>query len=263
MKMMNKKIAVCYFSYWKDIDFLNESLRVLEATTKNHSDYEVKVFVFDDARCDKRLKKKELYGSPTLISTNFDRKGNLNGYDCIKGMFNEYKKIMEKFDYDYIIKLDSDCCINSFDYLFIMEEFLKKNNIPLERLAQCGTFFASICVTGCFQTFTKLGVSTICNLFHCMDNGSNPHEKIMKKRVENGFNEDKVVSVLLEMAPVLRVNLDGIPNLKGCLNAFNGADVNYCDYTAVAFKPNVFANTSTWTRKKSLEEMKKHRESIV
>ena len=26
---------------------------------------------------------------------------------------------------------------------------------------------------------------------------------------------------------------------------------------------NVFANTSTWTREKSLEEMKKHRESIV
>jgi hypothetical protein len=51
--------------------------------------------------------------------------------------------------------------------------------------------------------------------------------------------------------------------MKGCLNAFNGAEVDYTTYSAVAFKPNVFANTSTWTREKSLEEMKKHTEAIV
>lgn len=260
---MNKKIAICYFSYWKDIDFLNNSLEVLYTTMSCHSDYEFKVFVFDDARCDKRIKKKDLFGNPTLISTNFDRKGNLNGFECIDCMFKEYKKIMEKFDYDYLIKLDSDCCINSFDYLYMMEEHLKKHNIPLEQLAQCGSYFAQICITGCFQTFTKLGVNTICNLFAYMNRGETQQEKIMKKRVERGYNEDKVVSVLLEMAPVLRVNLDVIPNLKGCLNAFNENTINYCDYTAVAFKPNIFANTSTWTREKSLEEMIKHKENIV
>lgn len=85
----------------------------------------------------------------------------------------------------------------------------------------------------------------------------------MKKRVINGFNEDKVVSVLLEMAPVIRINVDTIPNTKGCLNAFNSDDVDYTTYSAVAFKPNVFANTSNWDREKSLAEMKKHAENIL
>lgn len=85
----------------------------------------------------------------------------------------------------------------------------------------------------------------------------------MKKRVVNGYNEDKVVSVLMEMAPVVRINVDAIPNIKGCLNAFNCAEVDYTTYSAVAFKPNVFANTSTWDRDKSLDEMRKHTKNIV
>jgi hypothetical protein len=261
--MNKKKIAVCYFSYWKDIDFLNESLKVLEATIARHPEYEVRTYVFDDARAEKSLKKKELHGSPTLISTTFDRKGNLNGFECIDGMFKEYKKIMEKFDFDYLIKLDSDCVINSFDYLCATEEYLKKNNVPLNQLAQFGTYFAQLCCCGCWQNFTKLGVNTICNLFAFMNRASNQQEIIMKKRVVNGYNEDKVVSVLMEMAPVVRINVDAIPNMKGCLNAFNGAEVDYTTYSAVAFKPNYFSNTSTWTREKSLEEMIEFRKFIT
>lgn len=261
--MNKKKIAVCYFSYWKDLDFLNESLKLLESSIRRHPEYEFKVFVFDDARCDKRLKKKDLYGTPTLISTTFDRKGNLNGYECIDGMFKEYRKIAEKFDYDYLVKLDSDCVINSFDYIYNTEEYLKQNNIPINHLAQFGTYFAQICCLGCWQNFTKRGIITICNLFSFMNRNLKEDEKIMRKRVENGFNEDKVVSVLLEMAPVVRINVDTIPNMKGCLNAFNGAEVDYTTYSAVAFKPNVFANTSKWDRTKSLDEMRKHIKNIV
>lgn len=261
--MDKKKIAVCYFSYWKDIEFLNSSLKVLEATIARHPEFEVKVYVFDDARCEKRLKKKEIHGSPTLISTTFDRRGNLNGFECIDGMFKEYKKIMEKFDFDYLIKLDSDCLINSFDYIHATEQYLKKGNVPLEQLGQFGTYFAQLCCCGCWQNFTKLGVNTINNLFTFMNRGSNPQEVVMKKRVERGYNEDKVVSVLMEMAPVIRVNVDSIPNIKGCLNAFNGDDVDYSEYSAVAFKPNVFANTSTWDREKSLLEMKRFVEFVT
>ena len=31
------KIAICYFSYYKDKDFLNNSLKVLEKTIKNNT----------------------------------------------------------------------------------------------------------------------------------------------------------------------------------------------------------------------------------
>ena len=40
-------------------------------------------------------------------------------------------------------------------------------------------------------------------------------------------------------------------------------EVDYTTYSAVAFKPNVFANTSTWDRAKSLAEMKKHTENVL
>ena len=171
-------------------------------------------------------------------------------------MFKEYIKLAKQFDYDYLIKLDSDCVINSLDYIYATEEHLKRSNAPLDRLAQIGTYFASICICGCCQTFTKLGVNTVYNLFGCMNRGANVQEQIMKKRVELGYNEDKVVSVLLEMAPVIRINIDSIPNMKGNLNAFNETDSDYASYTSVAFKPNMFVPTSSWDRTKALAEMK-------
>lgn len=256
------KIAICYFSYHKDKDFLNNSLRVLENTIKNHAEHEVRVYVFDDGRCDKHLKKKELYGSPTLISTNFDRKGNLNGYDCIDGMFFQYRKIMEKFDYDYLIKLDSDCVLNSFNYINLTETELKKNNIPIENIGQIGSFFAQLCVYGCCQTFSKKGINTIFNLFAAMNRGLTNEERIMKKRVTNGYNEDKVVSVLLEMSPVIRVNIDMIRGLRGHCNAFTYKGNDYGNFTSVAFKPNYFDNRSDWSREKSLEVMTQYVEKF-
>ena len=262
--MNKKKIAVCYFSYWKDIDFLNESLKVLEATIARHPEYEVRVYVFDDARDVKRLKKKQLHGSPTLIKTTFDRKGNLNGFECIDGMFKEYKKIAKSFDYDYLIKIDSDCVINSFDYIYSTEKYLKDNDIPLELLGQFGTFFAELCCWGPWQNFTKYGVDVMCNLCECMNRGSNQQEIVMKKRVDNGYNEDKVVSMLLEMSHVVRINVDNIPNVKGLLNAYNESeDIDYTTYSAVTFKPILFLNANNWDRERSIAEMRKHTENIL
>ena len=254
------KIAVCYFSYYKDIDFLNNSLKVLQSTIERHKDeHEVRVYVFDDGRCEKKIKKKELFGNPTLITTHFDRKGNLNGYECIEGMFNEYRKILEKFDYDYLIKLDSDCVLNSLDYIYVAEKELEKNKIPKQQIGQMGSYFASICVCGCCQTFGKAGVFAINNLFSFMNRGSNYQEKVMKKRVELGYNEDKVVSVLLEMSPLIRININTLPNIKGNCNTFQmPLDTDYTEYTSVAFKPNVFADTCNWAREYCLELMEKH-----
>lgn len=254
------KIAVCYFSYWKDKDFLNNSLKCLYNTIeKFKGSHEVKVYVFDDGRCDKRLKKKELYGSPTLITTSFDRKGNLNGFDCMDGMFREYKKILEKFDFDYLIKLDSDCVLNSFDYIKVAEKELTKIKVPKERIGEMGSYFAQICIVGCCQTFGKMGINAINNLFSLMQEGKTNDAKILKKRVAMGYNEDKVISVLMEMSPLLKINIDTLPDIKGNCNAFvmeNNTD--YSSYTSVAFKPNYFLRNSNWTREKSLEVMSKY-----
>ena len=259
------KIAICYFSYWKDIDFLNNSLKCLYKTLDKYKDtHEVNVYVFDDGRCEKQIKKKELIGNPTLIKTMFDRKGNLNGYDCINGMFKEYVKIQEKFDYDYLIKLDSDCVLNSLEYIRVAEEELKKANISKNNLALMGTYFASICVVGCCQTFGKIGITAINNLFNSMNNSTSPNFDVLKKRVTLGYNEDKVVSVLLEMSPFVKLNIDTLPNIKGNCNAFMMPnDTNYNEYTSVAFKPNYFTTNNKWTRESSLDNMKKYVNSYV
>jgi hypothetical protein len=259
------KIAICYFSYWKDIDFLNCSLKCLYKTLEKYKDtYEVKVYVFDDGRCEKQIKKKELIGNPTLIKTMFDRKGNLNGYECIEGMFKEYENIQKKFDYDYLIKLDSDCVLNSLDYIRVAEEGLKKANISKNNLALMGTYFASVCVVGCCQTFGKIGITAINNLFNNMNKSESIGFDILKKRVTLGYNEDKVVSVLLEMSPFVKLNIDTLPNIKGNCNAFMMPDdTNYNEYTSVAFKPNYFTTNYKWTRESSLDNMKKYVNSYV
>lgn len=257
------KIAVCYFSYHKDKDFLNESLKVLEHTIQTHPQHEVRVYVFDDGRCEKSLKKKELYGSPTLIKTTFDRQGNLNGYDCIDGMFKEYKKISQKFDFDYLVKLDSDCCLNSFEYIARIEDFFKEHNMDIKQLSQFGSYFTGCCVYGCCQTFGKIGVHAIYNLFSMMNAEVSEDAKIMKKRIINGYNEDKVVSFLLEMSPTYKANIDALPNFKGHCNAFNYKEgVDYSQFTSVAFKPNYFIPRDDWSREKSLEIMKNYSKHV-
>ena len=250
------KIAICYFSYHADIDFLNESLVALQKTIKNHPEHEIRVYIFDDARCEKSIKKSTLIGSPTLISTKFNRNGNLNGFECINGMFNEYAKISKNFNYDYLIKLDSDCILNSLDYIAASEEELKKHNL-LNNLGQFGSYFAYLCCYGCCQTFTKVGISTILTLCNHMREGKTEESRILKKRVETGWNEDKVVSILMEMSPVVRFNIDRLKNIKGHVNAFQYPDKDWREYTSVAFKPNKYGH-QLWSREDSLEKMKQY-----
>lgn len=254
-----KKIAICYFSYVEDINFINLSLKHLDSLIKSQNDYEVKVYVFDDGRYQKQIKKKELSIPCTLISTKFNRNGNLNGFECINGMFNEYMKIREKFDYDYLIKMDSDCVLNTFDYITMTELRLAKQNM-IKDLAQIGSYFAKLCCYGCCQTFTKLGIESIHNLCLHMIRASSKEAIIMKKRVELGWNEDKVVSLLMEMCPVLRVNIDSFEGTKGHLNAFENPAENFSTFTSVAFKPNLFG-VNSWSREESYDKMKKYVEN--
>lgn len=248
-------IAVCYFSYYKDADFLNESLKHLAKTIEREKEHNVKVYVFDDARCNKKIKKSELSTPCTLISTKFDRKGNLNGYECIRGMFAEYVNIYKNFKYDYLIKLDSDCVLNTFDNIVAVETRRKKNNNVIE-VGQIGSFFAQVCCYGCCQTFTPHGISAIQNIINTIETQDNAITKMMKKRIDLGWNEDKVVSLLLEMSPLDRCQTEALQHVRGHLNAFEKNNEDLHKYTSVAFKPNKYSLYSM-TREEALENMKK------
>ena len=251
--MMKKKIAVCYFSYAEDVDFLNESLKALQKTI-HRSCHEVRVYVFDDLNYKKTIKRKELSIPCTLIGTRFNRNGNLNGYECIEGMFDEYIKIHSKFDYDYLIKLDSDCILNSFDNITAIEARLMKQQ-GHKNVSQIGSYFAQICCYGCCQTFSPMGIASISNIFKNIRNNPSKNTEIMKKRIQLGWNEDKVVSLLLEMSPISRGQTEAIEGVKGHVNAFEHTNENYWNYISVAFKPNKYGMQS-WTREQSLEVMK-------
>lgn len=251
---MKRKIAVCYFSYAEDIDFLNESLKALQKTIER-SCHEVRVYVFDDLNYKKQIKKKELSIPCTLIGTRFNRNGNLNGFECIEGMFNEYNKIHSKFNYDYLIKLDSDCVLNSFDNITAIEARMMKQQ-GHKKVSQIGSYFSQICCYGCCQAFSTLGIATILNVFNDIRNNHNKNTEIMKKRIHSGWNEDKVVSLLLEMSPISRGQTEAIEGVRGHLNAFEHPTEDYWNCISVAFKPNKYGSQS-WTREKSLEMMKK------
>lgn len=179
--MIKKKIAVCYFSYAEDVDFLNESLKALEKTI-NRNCHEVRVYVFDDLNYKRAIKKNKLSIPCTLIGTRFKRNGNLNGYECIYGMFNEYAKIHAKFKYDYLIKLDSDCVLNSFDNITAIEARLLKQQ-GHKNVSQIGSYFSQICCYGCCQVFSPMGIASILNVFNSIKNNPNKNTEIMKRRI--------------------------------------------------------------------------------
>lgn len=267
VKLMSK-IAICYFSYHKDEPFLYQSLRALENVIKYTPQHEIKVYIFDDANCVEKIDKTNISkldfnNSLSFIETTFDRKGNLNGYDCINGIIQTYVKIYQNYQYDYIIKLDSDCVINNLDYINTVEMLARKQNC-FEQVGQIGSMFAKLACYGCCQTFRPNAINVLKHLFDQMNGEIHEQAKVLKKRVELGFNEDKVVSILLEMSSLIRVNLDMVDGVVGHLNAFTCKNPNedYTKYTSVAFKPNLFGDIN-WSRSESLEKMEKHVNELI
>jgi hypothetical protein len=70
-----KKIAICYFSSSDKLEFLNQSLRLLEKTINHHDECDVRIYVYD-TKSSTPLKRNQIYNKPTLI--RFDKKNNSN-----------------------------------------------------------------------------------------------------------------------------------------------------------------------------------------
>ena len=65
-----------------------------------------------------------------------------------------------------------------------------------------------------------MGIASILNVFNNIKNNPNKNTEIMKKRIQLGWNEDKVVSLLLEMSPIGRGQTETIEGIKVHINAF-------------------------------------------
>jgi hypothetical protein len=261
--MKTKNIGIIIFSYYKDEDFLTLCLKGLLHTIAKSPMFNVRVFVVDDNNMKKKINVKNLpikeyKGNLEVIYTDWDRKGNLNGFDCMYGMVSTYYGLTQKYNLDYVLKFDSDCFLNTLDYITDTENALRNMNVSPDRLVQTGSSFCDICCQGCAQTITKKGVIALMSLFHNMKNESSELAKTLKRRVISGYYEDRVMSMLLEMIPDgIRFDIKTLPNCLGHLNCFDNHDADFTKYTSLTFK-NYTMGGGGWTRKQAYDELKKY-----
>lgn len=261
--MKTKNIGIIIFSYYRDEDFLTLCLKGLLHTIAKSPMFNVRVFVVDDNNMKKKinvknLPTKEYKGNLEVIYTDWDRKGNLNGFECMYGMVSTYYNLTQKYNLDYVLKFDSDCFLNTLDYIIDTENALRNMNIPVERLVQTGSSFCDICCQGCAQTITKKGVIALMSLFHNMKTENNEMAKTLKRRVTSGYYEDRVMSMLLEMIPDgVRFDIKTLPNCLGHLNCFDNHNADFTKYTSLTFK-NYTMGGGGWTRKQAYDELKKY-----
>ena len=265
--MKTKNIGIVIFSYYKDEDFLTLCLKGLLHTIAKSPMFNVRVFVVDDNNMKTKINVKNLpiaeyKGNLEVIYTDWDRKGNLNGFDCMYGMVSTYYTLSQKYNLDYVLKFDSDCFLNTLDYIIDTENALRNMNIPVESLLQTGSSFCNICCQGCAQTITRKGVLALMSLFHNMKTESSEMAKTLKRRVISGYYEDRVMSMLLEMVPGgVRFDIKTLPNCLGHLNCFDNHDADFTKYTSLTFK-NYTMGGGGWTRKQAYDELKKYIEKL-
>jgi hypothetical protein len=265
--MKSKNIGIIIFSYYKDEDFLTLCLKGLLHTIAKSPMFNVRVFVVDDNNMKTKINVKNLpiaeyKGNLEVIYTDWDRKGNLNGFDCMYGMVSTYYTLSQKYNLDYVLKFDSDCFLNTLDYIIDTENALRNMNISPDRLVQTGSSFCNICCQGCAQTITRKGVLALMSLFHNMKNETNELAKTLKRRVISGYYEDRVMSMLLEMIPDgIRFDIKTLPNCLGHLNCFDNHDADFTKYTSLTFK-NYTMGGGGWTRKQAYDELKKYIEKL-
>lgn len=103
------KFAFCIFTYGEDCYMLGQCIRALRKLGATRSN----IFVFDDA------KQPLPYPPPNTQykQTVFDRKGNLNGYDCTDGELLCMLEASKQCKADVVVKVDSDVIINSLEWV--------------------------------------------------------------------------------------------------------------------------------------------------
>lgn len=196
------KLAIVYFTYNKDVELLNQSLRGVRRLQEKYSDWTIDVYICDDAR----HPLDEVPDEWNRIQTDFDRRGNLNGIPCIEGMLKVHADIFDKGDYDWTVKTDSDTYINNLDWLA---------NIDPEETAQVGTYQKEGFNAGACYAFSKAGVKAMLELLE--------NDPIIRRRCSADYKEDQAMTNLARRTHLRVVHhLNGMDNIdpKALFNHF-------------------------------------------
>lgn len=173
------------------------------------------------------------------ITTDFPRRGNLNGLSCIEGLLTLYRDVAERFGAQWIIKADSDVYINHLDWLFVLDA--KKTSV----VYTCG--WTGVCqVAGPCYALSRMGVDGALQMLERED---------VRQRILSSYGpEDRTITTLARMTGL---SYRAIPQVQGLLMPFakDAPDVRVDDslkHPAVSFKDyfssDALLNTTRRTR---------------
>jgi hypothetical protein len=161
--------AICFFSYAGDAALLDMALQAVPRLRQQG--HNVDVYLCNDAAA-------PLVHIPSgcrVWQTTFDRKGNLNGAECICGMVDVYNSIFQNGIYEWILKTDCDTFINSLDWL---------HGVSSRTHAFAGTIHVNDHCSGACYAVSRNGAEWL---------QSRLQEPSWRGAAERGFCEDKVL----------------------------------------------------------------------
>lgn len=110
------KIGILTFTYGGDERILRENMNLIGHLRRKYPQYEIHHFIADDANAPfaNKVENDEI---THYFQTFYDRKGNLNGVENVKGQVSTMYSIQTMYDLDYIVKMDSDACLINLSIL--------------------------------------------------------------------------------------------------------------------------------------------------
>lgn len=106
-------IGIVYFTFSGDQELIRNAIQAVDRLRIKLPQHSIYSFILDDAQ----HPLEQVPSCTEYHRTTFDRRGNLNGAPCVKGMLEYYSKFINKYNLDWIVKTDSDCYINNLDWI--------------------------------------------------------------------------------------------------------------------------------------------------
>lgn len=107
-------VALVFFCYREDGELLELAVQAVPGLRAGGD--EVDVFLVDDAAAPLEGAVGSSVAGVEYMQSAFDRRGNLNGAECVCGMAEIYEALAKR-GYDWVVKCDCDTFLNSLDWV--------------------------------------------------------------------------------------------------------------------------------------------------
>lgn len=186
------KLYVYIFTFDRDIDLLEYCLKsTLKAKEHLKEGEELVITVVNDLHSGKSALSDDRaieMGADRYIETVFDRRGNLNGLECIEGMLKVYVDNTPD-DADFVMQLDSDCLLQDIEWARVSKEH--KAELAGQLINKGDRVFPLMAALGSGMLLSKRLCKKLLTLLANAD---------VRRRIEDGpGNSDVMLNVLTDM----------------------------------------------------------------